>query len=56
MLLERFLVDPDRVAFYRGAVKNAGLLQQFIILSVSAVEWEQAGVQRVMGSTAETRL
>lgn len=47
-------VDPDRVAFYWAAVKNASLLQLFIILSVSAAESEQGALRCTMGKTAET--
>lgn len=52
MLPERFfflcLVDPDRVAFYWAAVKNASLLQLFIILSVCLQ-------QRVSRESSEAR-
>lgn len=55
---ERFflfcLEDPDRVAFYSTAIKNAGLLQLFIILSVSAADSEQGAFRCTRGRTAET--
>lgn len=57
MLPERFfflcLVDPDRVAFHWAAVKNACLLQLFIILSVSAADSECGAFRCMMGRTAE---
>lgn len=56
MLPERFfffcLVDPDRVAFHWAAVKNACLLQLFIILSVSAADSEHRAFKCMMGRTA----
>lgn len=48
------LKDPDGVAFYSAAIKNAGLLQLFIILSVSAADCEQGAFRCTRERTAET--
>lgn len=61
MLPERFcflcVVDPDRVAFHWAAVKNASLLQLFIILSVCLLQSVRgAGVQMLDGKGCWNKL